>query len=156
MPNCAARKLLDLLGADVSCPRRCARMRAMMPRVTISGDDREASSDSWLRSGDRNRQSRSVADDSAGRSRDCCLPTIWMNWSAWLSRIFWQTPHRAHMGALPESGQVSSELIPQEAFNSNNLPDRLLARDMQSYQPIVHGERLVETGLPVIFSRLFP
>jgi hypothetical protein len=84
------------------------------------------------------------------------LPTIWMNWSAWLSRIFWQTPHRAHMGALPESGQVSSELIPQEAFNSNNLPDRLLARDMQSYQPIVHGERLVETGLPVIFSRLFP
>jgi hypothetical protein len=31
-----------------------------------------------------------------------------------------------------------------------------LARDMQSYQPIVHGERLVETGLPSDFFSAIP
>jgi hypothetical protein len=156
MPNCAARKLLDLLGADVSCPRRCARMRAMVPRVTIAGDDREAESDSWLGPGDRSRQSRSFADDSAGSSTDCCLPASLKNWSAWLSCFFWQTPHPAHIGALPALGHVPTELIPQESFNSNNLPDRLLARDLQSYHRQFVGRGSLERAWPVILSRLFP
>jgi hypothetical protein len=147
MPNCAARKLLDLLGADVSCPRRCARMRATVPRVTIAGDGREASSDSLPVPGDRSRQSRSIADDSAGSSTGCCLPAIWKNWSVWLSCFYWQTPQCAHIGALPALGHVPFELISQESFNSNNLPDRLLARDMHSYRPIVRRERLVDAGL---------
>src|ERR1700688_1679712 len=40
MPTRRARKLLDLLGADVSGCSRRARMRAMLPRVTIVGYDR--------------------------------------------------------------------------------------------------------------------
>jgi hypothetical protein len=156
MPNCAARKLLDLLGADVSCPRRCDRMRAMVPRVTIAGDDREASSDSWLEPGDRSRQSRSVVGGSAVSSTRLLLAGHLEELVslAFLLILANATPCPNRGFARIRAHSIRTN--PQESFNSNNLRGRILARDMLSYRSIVRRERFVETGLGSDFFMAFP
>ena len=58
----------------------------------------------------------------------------------------WKRPHRARIGALPASGQVLSERMPQYLLIRMTSAGRLLARDLLFYRSIVCSEMLVETG----------
>jgi hypothetical protein len=103
MPTCASRKLLDLLGADVSGRSRRARMRARLPQVTIVGDDRrhnrEASPDSVLGPADKSGESdlRPMVELVIRQ-----IPAAAISPNGQLGLLaLWKRPHRAHIGALP-------------------------------------------------------